>query len=244
MAAAAANGGAGGGGAGGHITLRMADKVNCSGLEARGGNGGANTDSVLHGPGGGGGGGVVLLQGASLTCTATVLPGVAGQAAAAAGGGTHGATPTTDAQPDSQGGVTPIPEAFSPPAVQWVLPADGENTGTRPQLEATTQAGARVSLFLDGAPLGTLEVPEGGRFTFQPTTDLALGPHEVTAYAERLGVRGATAPRTFTVGTLDSLTPLALDVGCGCGATPPAGSALFVLAVLLLGRPRRARPTR
>jgi MYXO-CTERM domain-containing protein len=33
-------------------------------------------------------------------------------------------------------------------------------------------------------------------------------------------------------------------VGCGCGATPPAGSALFVLAVLLLGRPRRARPAR
>ncbi len=240
--AAPAVGGAGGGGAGGHITLRLADRVACTGIEARGGNGGANTDTTaLRGPGGGGGGGVVLVQGATLTCAATVLPGVAGQASGP-GGGTHGATPTSDAQPDLQGVVTSINEPFSPPVVQWVLPADGESTGPRPQLQATTQGGARVALFLDDAPLGTLEVPADGRFTFDFAADLALGPHQVRAYAERLGVRGATSdPRTFTVGPL---TPLELDVGCGCGATSPTGSAVLGAVVLLLVRLRGGRRTR
>ncbi len=240
-AAAAGNGGAGGGGAGGHITVRVERRVDCTGIEARGGAGGANTDSTPHGPGGGGGGGVVLLQGSTLTCSAVALPGVAGQAAAA-GGGTHGATPTVDSQPEAQGEVTSVNESFNPPAVQWVLPTDGENTGPRPQLQGTTQEGATVSLFLDEAPIGTLVVPPGGTFLYQPTTDLAAGPHPVRAYAERLGVRGATSdPRSFTVGALQ---PLELDVGCGCGASPSGGSAVFVLAVLLAERLRRARDTR
>lgn len=240
QSAGSAVGGAGGGGAGGHITLRVERRLDCTGIEARGGNGGANTDTaMLRGPGGGGGGGVVLVQGATLTCAATVLPGVAGQVPA---GGTHGATPTAEAQPDLQGVVTSINESFSPPVVQWVLPANGESTGPRPQLQATTQGGARVALFLDEAPLGSLEVPADGRFTFDFAADLAPGPHQVRAYAERLGVRGATSdPRAFTVGPL---TPLELDVGCGCGATSPTGSAVLGAAVLLLVRLRGKRRTR
>lgn len=238
--AASATGGAGGGGAGGHITLRVEDRMDCTGIEARGGNGGANTDTTLRGPGGGGGGGVVLVQGATLVCAATVLPGVAGRTSAAEG--THGATPTDNEQPDAQGVVTSIHEPFSPPVVQWVLPADGESTSPRPRLQATTQGGAVVSLFLDDAPLGTLEAPADGRFTFDFTADLAPGPHQVRAYAERLGVRGATSdPRAFTVGPL---TPLELDVGCGCGATSPTGSAVLGAAVLLLVRLRGRRRAR
>lgn len=229
--------GAGGGGAGGHITVRTAGGLDCSDIEARGGDGGNNTDPVLHGPGGGGGGGVVLLQGATPTCAATVLPGLAGLAAADTNGGTNGATPTANAQADAPGVQATIAEAFSVPTVQWVLPADGESTGLRPTLQGTTQGGGRVTLLLDDAPLGTLDVPAEGTFTFEPTADLAPGPHQLRAFAERLGVRGATSdPRAFTVG---SLTPLALDVGCGCGATPPTGSALFMLTGLLLGRVRR-----
>ena len=191
--------------------------------------------SGAHGPGGGGAGGVVLLQGTTLTCASAVLSGVAGQVVA---GGTHGATPTTNEQPDTQGMLTSIHEAFGLPMVEWVTPTDGESTGTRPPLEGTTQGGARVYLFLDDAPLGSLEVPADGRFTFQPGTDLTVGPHQLRAYAERLGVRGATVPRDFTVGPL---TPLELDVGCGCGAGQPAGSALFLLAMLLLVRLRGRR---
>ena len=180
---------------------------------------------------------MALVQGATLSCAASVLPGVAGRVA---GGGTHGATPTSDAQPDLQGVVTSINEAFSLPAVQWVVArrrgehgptplAPGDDAGRGPRVPPPRRRAARQP---GGAP--------GGSFTFEPAADLAPGPHAVRrAYAERLGVRGATSdPRAFTVGPL---TPLELDVGCGCGTAAPTGSAVLGGAVLLLVRLRGRR---
>jgi len=230
---------AGGGGAGGHITLRMEDRLACAGVEAQGGAGGSNTAAEAHGPGGGGAGGVVLLQGKTITCSSTVAAGVAGTASAAPDGGSHGATPRGEVPPENQGMATVVTAPYVLPAVPtFVVPAEGELTGPRPQLEGKAQPGTTVSVLLNGQLLGTVTASDEGTFTLQPPQDLPLGPYEVRAWAERLDLRSPTSgPRAFTVGTL---SPTALQVGCGCGTPSAAGSgALLLLGGLLAGLSRR-----
>jgi hypothetical protein len=240
-ASASANDGAGGGGAGGLISLRMEDRIDCAALEAKGGNGGDNTDAQAHGPGGGGGGGVVFLQGKTISCTGSVLPGLAGHVTGA-GGGNHGATPSAATQPENQGSSTVLNEGLAVPgAPSWVQPAEGASTPLRPQLEGKALAGSMVQLFLDDAPLGTVEASASGSFTFPLTQDLALGPHQVRAFSEKLGLRSPLSePRAFTVGLPD---PHELAVGCGCGASQGAGGGL-ALGALLLWVARRLRARR
>jgi hypothetical protein len=238
-AASSTTEGAGGGGAGGHITLRMEDRLDCAGVEARGGAGGSNSALEPHGPGGGGAGGVVMLQGKTITCSAVAPAGVAGTAAAAGDGATYGATPSAEQQTENQGVITSVPEPYLLPAVpSWVVPAEGEMTGTRPELQGKAQAGTVVTVLLNGQLLGTVTAADDGTFTIQPSEDLPLGPYEVRAWAERLDLRSPTsAPRAFTVGLL---SPTALQVGCGCGATSAAGSGVFLLLWgLLAGLSRR-----
>jgi hypothetical protein len=238
-AADATSVGAGGGGAGGYITLRMTDRLDCAGVEAKGGTGGSTMATEPHGPGGGGAGGVVVLQGAMLTCSAGVAAGVAGITVAAPGGGSYGATPSADQQTENQGTTTSVAEPFALPAVPtWVVPAEGETTGPRPQLQGTAQPGSTVSVLLNGQLLGSTVAAEDGTFTLQPSQELPLGAYELRASAERLGLRSAVSePRAFTVGTLP---PTALQVGCGCGATSAAGSGVFLLlGGLLAGLSRR-----
>ncbi|HEX8700215.1 MAG TPA: hypothetical protein VF815_15320, partial [Myxococcaceae bacterium] len=238
-AGAALKGGAGGGGAGGHITLRMEDRIDCAGIEAKGGNGGDNTDTQEHGPGGGGGGGVVLLQGKTIGCTAMTVSGYAGHVLGTQDNH-YGAKPDHTLQPENQGTTTTLNEGLVVPgAPAWVTPAEGEQTAPRPQLEGTASPGSMVQIFLDNALLGTVEASATGSFTFPLTQDLALGPHQLQAFAERLGLRGATSePRSFIVGTP---TPLDLTVGCGCGSGAGAGGGWLALGALLLARARRAR---
>jgi hypothetical protein len=238
-AASSVKGGAGGGGAGGHVTLRVEGRIDCASIEANGGNGGDNTDTQAHGPGGGGGGGVVLLQGSPIGCTASTLPGQAGHVTGA-GGGHHGATPMDDSPPELQGSITVVDETLATPAAPaWVMPAEGERTALRPPLEGTAVAGSTVRIFLDGALLGSVEASATGGFTYPLIKDLALGPHELSAVAERLGLRGApSGPRAFIV---VSPEPLDLKVGCGCGVGLGAGGGWLALWGLLLARARRAR---
>jgi hypothetical protein len=243
-AAPAVGDGAGGGGAGGHITVRVKGRLDCTALQANGGNGGSNTDTKAHGPGGGGGGGVVLVQAEMMSCPISAVPGVAGTAAGATGGGTYGATPTSAAQQENQGSTHTVTEPFDlPSAPVWVLPSQGERTGPRPRLEGTAQPGSKVSILLNGDLLGVAQTTDAGNFAFQPETDLAPGAYEVTALAERLGLRSASSePRTFNVG---DLVPLALEVGCGCGSTQAALGGWLALALLLLRlgvRSRRVSP--
>jgi MYXO-CTERM domain-containing protein len=225
------NDGAGGGGAGGHVTIRVEDRLTCAGIAANGGAGGDNMGAKAHGPGGGGGGGVVLIQGQMISCPTSVASGLAGRAEGAPGGGSYGATPATEAQIENQGKVTSVTEPLALPAVPtWITPAEGETTGPRPQLQGTAQEGSKVRVFLQGQLAGNVVASSDGTFTFQPTVDLPLGPQEVRATAERLGLRSASSdPRAFTVGTL---SPTALQVGCGCGAAQAAGGAWLALGVL------------
>ncbi|MFL5345144.1 MAG: adventurous gliding motility protein AgmC [Hyalangium sp.] len=229
----------GGGGAGGHITVRVQDSVDCMSLEAQGGNGGDNADSQQpHAPGGGGGGGVVLVQGQRLSCPTAIGPGLAGTAAAAPGAASYGASPSDASQPESQGVMTSVNEGFASPSVPvWVSPAEGEATGPRPQLQGTAQAGSTVQVLLNDQFLGSAQADDSGSFTLTPSADLSVGPQQLRALADRLGVRSAPSdPRAFTVGPL---SPVALDVGCGCGTSQPQGSFWLALGVLLLGVSRR-----
>ena len=238
-AASSLRGGAGGGGAGGHITLRVEGRIDCAGLEANGGNGGDNTDTVAHGTGGGGAGGVVLLQGQTLGCAASTVPGSAGHVL-----GTQdnhfGATPIHTIPAENQGSTTLLNEGLVVPgAPSWVVPAEGEQTVPRPALEGTAAPGSTVQIFLDGVALGTVEASATGSFTFPLTQDLALGPHELRAFSELRGLRSLTSePRAFIVGMP---TPLDLAVGCGCGTGPGAGGGWLALGALLWAQARRAR---
>ncbi len=239
----ASNDGSGGGGAGGLVSLRIQGALECGTLEARGGDGGDTTDEQPRGPGGGGGGGVVLLQGETIECTPSAGPGQAGTAAGA-DGESYGSTPTTTTQPENQGAEVTLGEAFAAPSTPaWLLPAEGEGTGPRPRLEGTALAGSIVHVFLKGALLGSVEASAEGRFVLVPERDLELGPQQVRAVADRLGVRGAMSePRSFNV---LPPTPLALEVGCGCGASSSAGAGGLALGALLLAAARRRpRPPR
>jgi hypothetical protein len=238
-AAAALKGGAGGGGAGGLVSLRVEGRIDCASIEANGGKGGDNTDTQAHGPGGGGGGGVVLLQGHPIGCAASTQPGEAGHVLGTTDNH-HGATPPHTVPPENQGSTTVVDESLAPPGTPaWVQPAEGEYTAPRPPLEGRAAAGSTVQIFLDGTLLGSAEASATGSFTFQLTKDLAQGPHELRAVAERLGLRGAPSePRSFIVGTP---TPLDLKVGCGCGMGAGAGGGWLALGALLLARARRAR---
>jgi hypothetical protein len=191
----------------------------------------------VHGPGGGGGGGVVLVQGKTITCTPLVASGLAGSAAGSQGGGSHGATPSAETQSGNQGVTTSVAEAFALPGVPtWVMPTEGEVTGPRPQLQGTAQPGSKVRVLLDGQLLGDVVAAEDGSFTLQLDKDLLEGPKELRATSNRLGLRSALSePRTFTVST----TPVALQVGCGCGAAQAVGSGWLALGVLLLSVRRR-----
>jgi hypothetical protein len=227
-AADSASDGAGGGGAGGHITLRVEGRIDCAGVEARGGGGGNNTAPEPHGPGGGGAGGVVVLQGEMITCASAVVAGAGGLASAAIDGGAYGATPSAEQQAENQGTTTSVPERFALPTVPtWVAPAEGETTGPQPQLQGTAQPGSTLTVLLNGQLLGSAVTADDGTFTLQPPQELPLGPYEVRASAERLGLRSAfSEPRAFTVGTL---SPSAFQVGCGCGATSTSGGGAFLL---------------
>lgn len=231
--------GAGGGGAGGHITLRMEDRLDCAGVEARGGGGGNNTAPEPHGPGGGGAGGVLVLQGQSITCASAVAAGVGGLAASVPDGGNHGATPSQEQQAENQGTTTSVPESFALPAVPtWVAPAEGAMTGPQPQLQGTAQPGSTVTVLLNGQLLGPVTAADDGTFTLQPPQALPLGPYELRALSERLGLRSALSdPRAFSVGTP---SPTALQVGCGCRTSSGAESGAFLLlGVLVAGLSRR-----
>ena len=185
-----------------------------------------------------------------MTCTASVLPGVAGSLPGSLGGSSYGATPTSAAQPESQGMTTSVSKPFALPAVpHWVIPAEGEASGPRPQLEGTGQPGSTVQVVLNGQVLGSVEVSAAGSFALPLSADLAPGPYQLSATAERLGVHSAPSePRAFSVTLTEPISgspeqagsPLALKVGCGCGASEAAGGLwLFAWGGLLLGATRR-----
>lgn len=234
LSASAVHGGGGGGGAGGTVHVRVAQKFGCTVLSA---NGGAGAFSDIS-PGGGGGGGLLFIQaegGVPAGCAATSSAGAAGYSPE----GTRGAEPITAGDPSYGGRQEVIPRAFAAPAVPgWVSPGAGETgVAAMPRFEGRTAPGATVQVFLEGEPLGAPVVADdSGTFVVVASTELAVGPHEASAWAEQYGFRSApSAPLGFHVGSL------ALDVGCGCGVASGSGAWGLGLAVLALRGARRRR---
>ncbi|RKH60267.1 adventurous gliding motility protein AgmC [Corallococcus aberystwythensis] len=203
-AASLGNDGAGGGGAGGAVVLRAVDVLNCGKVEALGGTGGdTKLDKQPFGPGGGGAGGRVLIQANGVACGANVSAGNAG-VSGYPGAGSHGATPASTGAdggtPDggtSTGTVQQVDQAFQVPVTPVITaPAAGEATSsTRPRFEGTAGTnGPVVHLVVDGREIGAAVPGSDGRFTYDPTTPLTAGAHDVVAWAESLGV--ASKPST------------------------------------------------
>lgn len=225
------HGGGGGGGAGGTVHVRVAEQLGCTELSANGGTGASSDTS----PGGGGGGGLLFIQaerGVPADCTAAVSAGLSGYTPT----GTRGAEPVAAGDPLYEGRADVLNQAFAAPGVpRWVSPGAGEGgVAARPRLEGRTAPGATVQVLLDGAPLGEPVVADGtGVFSVVPSTELARGPHEASAWAEQYGYRSAPSePLGFTVGDL------VLQVGCGCGEASGSGVwglGLAVLALVLRG---------
>ncbi|RKH88068.1 hypothetical protein D7Y21_16600, partial [Corallococcus sp. AB045] len=202
--ASAGNDGAGGGGAGGAVVLRAVDIVNCGGVEARGGAGGnTQLDKQPFGPGGGGAGGRILLEGKTLACVPNVSAGSAG-VSAYPGAGSYGAGPasatsdggTPEGGP-SAGTVQEMAQPFQVPVTPVItVPVSGEaSTTTRPRFEGTVGTnGPAVHIVVDGREIGAAVPGSDGRFTYDPTTPLTAGTHDVVAWAESLGV--ASKPST------------------------------------------------
>ena len=230
------HGGGGGGGAGGTVHVRVAERLGCTVLSANGGVGASSDTS----PGGGGGGGLLFIQaerGVPADCTATVSAGLSGYTPE----GTRGAEPVAVGDPLYEGRADVLEQAFAAPAVpRWLSPGAGEGgVAARPRLEGRTAPGATVQVLLDGAPLGEPVVADDtGVFSVVPSTELAEGPHEASAWAEQYGYRSApSAPLGFTVGDL------VLQVGFGCSVASGSGVwglGLAVLALVLRGVRRGA----
>ncbi|MBZ4336005.1 MYXO-CTERM sorting domain-containing protein [Corallococcus sp. AS-1-12] len=207
--ASAGNDGAGGGGAGGAVVLRAVEFVNCGGVEARGGAGG-NTlmDKQPFGPGGGGAGGRILLEGKSIACAPNASAGSAG-VSGYPGAGSYGAGPAsatsdggTPPAGTSTGTVDQVVQSFQVPVTPAITaPVSGEaSTTTRPRFEGTAgTTGPIVHLVVDGREIGAVVPGSDGRFTFDPSTPLSAGAHDVVAWAEALGVASkASTPVRFS----------------------------------------------
>ncbi|MFB1485078.1 hypothetical protein [Corallococcus sp. RDP092CA] len=206
--------GAGGGGAGGAVVLRAVDLLGCGAVAALGGAGGnTQVDKQPYGPGGGGAGGRVLLQASVLRCASSVSAGGAG-VSSYPGAGSHGAGPastTADAgTPDggsstggtSEGTTQLVPEGYQvPEAPVLSAPASGEVSATpRPRFAGIAGTnGPVVHIVVDGREIGAVVPGSDGRFTYDATTPLGAGAHEVIAWAEVLGVASKSSePVRFT----------------------------------------------
>ncbi|WP_233610313.1 MYXO-CTERM sorting domain-containing protein, partial [Corallococcus sp. AB049A] len=160
-------------------------------------------------PGGGGAGGRVLLQGRSVSCPANVSAGNAG-VSASPGAGSHGAGPSSGASdagtPDGGTSTGTVQQVVDlgyqvPSAPVITAPVSGEVTGsTRPRISGTADTnGPEVHILVDGREIGAVVPGADGLFSYDPTTPLGAGTHDVTAWAESLGVASkAATPVRFT----------------------------------------------
>jgi MYXO-CTERM domain-containing protein len=131
------------------------------------------------------------------------------------------------------------------------LPADGtQRVGRRPRIEGQAEPGVPyVLLVLDGTLLARVAADAEGRFAYDVPSELSLGSHELSAYAELLGVHSTRSASHRFVVVKESevplppeLLPMELQVGCGCGSAPGAG--LWAATLLLAAWAARRRQMR
>lgn len=121
-----------------------------------------------------------------------------------------------------------------------VVPAEGELVDPTPLFAGVAQAGASVSLEVDGTRVATVVADSTGAFRHLVASDSALssGAHAVAAYSLN-GEAGTPGPRSPDT-AFEVRGPTALDVGCGgCGASPVGAAGAWTLLVGLAALLRR-----
>ncbi|MEW5854920.1 MAG: DUF4215 domain-containing protein, partial [Myxococcota bacterium] len=132
---------------------------------------------------------------------------------------------------------------LAPPVI--VDPEDEEVVNTRrPPIVGTSVPNARITVFIDGEPVGETTTDGNGNWTFTPTTDLADGPHTAQAVATLgSGDLAVVSPPSevpdFTVGCLTNAdcsgdTPICQQtthtcVECLTGTDCPAATPVCAL---------------
>ncbi|NTX39999.1 hypothetical protein HUA78_36770 [Myxococcus sp. CA033] len=123
-----------------------------------------------------------------------------------------------------------------------VVPAEGELVDSTPLFAGVAQAGASVSLEVDGVLVVTVVADSTGTFRHVVPADsaLSMGAHAVSAYSVN-GESGTPGPRSPNTG-FEVRGPTALNVGCGgCGASPVGAAGAWVLLVGVATLMRRRR---
>ncbi len=122
-----------------------------------------------------------------------------------------------------------------------VVPAEGEVVDSTPLFAGVAAPGASVSLEVDGLELATVTADATGAFRHPVPSEAALTPgaHTVTAQAlvSASGLAGLRSPVTG----FEVRGPAALDVGCGCGASPAGALGLWALLAGVAAAARRRR---
>ncbi|GHG86408.1 MYXO-CTERM sorting domain-containing protein [Comamonas sp. JC664] len=152
----------------------------------------------------------------------------------AVSGGVDGGPSNPDAgTSQSDGGGTQVPEDGWP---VLVVPEEGEVVDATPLFAGAASPGATVVIEVDGSEVATVTADDTGAFRYQVPRDgaLAVGPHSVAALEQLISSSRTPARSRSTAFQVRG--PAALDVGCGCGASPVgmvgAWSLLVGLAVL------------
>ncbi|MCP3138190.1 kelch repeat-containing protein [Pyxidicoccus xibeiensis] len=112
-----------------------------------------------------------------------------------------------------------------------VLTAPAAMVGSaQPTIEGRAEAGALVTVLVDGVEAGTVSVDAFGTWRFTPSSELAQGAHRVTATATDAegNASAASAAREFTV---DSVAPEKPQV-----LTPASGESVGADAVSFSGK--------
>ncbi|WP_079911805.1 Ig-like domain-containing protein [Paenibacillus sp. 32352] len=130
----------------------------------------------------------------------------------------------------------------TPPAAPVVVtPSNGSTTNhALPVLSGTAEAGATVTIVLDGAAAGTTAASVNGSWSWKPASALAEGLHTVKATA--MDIAGNTGPEsntiTFTIDTTPSAAPLVITPSNGfvtnnampvISGTAEAGAAVTIV---------------
>jgi hypothetical protein len=145
---------------------------------------------------------------------------------------------------DTAGNVTLEPTAHSwevdttPPAPPSIrAPAQGQQLLTpQPVFSGTAESGSTVTLFLNGAEVGTVRVEEDGAWSLPAPAPIGFGDHRVRAIAtDPVGnLSEATAEVSFSL-------PRRGYYSLGCAAGSPAWASPWVLLLLGLLRRRSRR---
>ncbi|MFP2964396.1 hypothetical protein ACLEPN_43515, partial [Myxococcus sp. 1LA] len=149
-----------------------------------------------------------------------------------------GGTSGQDAGTTPGDGGTQVPEDGWP---VLVVPEEGEAVDSTPLFAGAATAGATVVIELDGSEVATVTADDTGAFRYQVPRESALpvGPHSVVAQ-EHLVTSSRVPARSRTTG-FEVRGPAALDVGCGCGASPVGVVGSWGLLAGLAALARRGR---